>query len=107
MPNYNESILYFSGTQEELQEQLDGKIFPVGTVLNINETDTDRTKIFVITDLKSFSYDTMPYSETAQSAATEDTRTPHDRIDELEERITRLEEILSMIATKIYVNKDG
>ena len=94
MSNHNESVRYFRGTQEELREQLDGKVFPVGTSLHINETDTDREKIFVITNLEPFSYDNTPYSETIRSATTDDIRVLHDRIDKLEERITKLEGIL-------------
>lgn len=107
MSSYNESVQYFGGTQEELREQLDGKVFPVGTSLHINETDTDRKKIFVITNLEPFSYDNTPYSETVQSTTTDDTRVLHDRIDKLEERITKLEGILSMTTTRMHFDKDG
>lgn len=107
MSNYNEHVQYFGGTREELREQLDGKVFPVGTSLHLYETDTDREKIFIILNREPFSYDNIPYSETVQSTTTDDTSELHDRIDNLEKRITRLEEILSMITTRMRFDKDG
>lgn len=99
-------LLCFRGLRDELQE-LNGEVFPVGTVLNITEEDTDRTKTFAITNLEPFSYDNTPYSETVRSATTDDIRVLHDRIDNLEERITKLEGILSMTTTRMHFDKDG
>lgn len=79
-------LLCFRGLRDELQE-LNGEAFPVGTVLNITEEDTDRTKTFAITNLEPFSYDNTPYSETVRFATTDDIRVLHNRIDKLEERI--------------------
>lgn len=90
-------ILYFCGTQEELRE-LDGETFPTGTILHITESDTEHTKILnIINGQESIDYNNIPYSETVKPAATtKDTGEPNNRIDKLEERITKIEQALNM-----------